>query len=444
MPRLSLAAPAYLFLCLGLLPRAGVSLAQSPLSPVEEEIVRFVDEGIDDARALLEQAVNVNSGTMNFEGVREVGRLFADALEEVGLETEWVDGSAFGRAGHLIARQTPAAEADVLHVVLIGHLDTVFEPDSPFQQYEQLDEETARGPGVVDMKGGNVVLIHALDALRRAGVLDGLRITVVLMGDEEKSGRPLDLAREHLIAAAREADVALGFEDGDGNPATAVIARRGAFRWDLRVSGTPAHSSLIFQEGVGAGAIFEAARVLNGLRDSLSADPLLSLNPGLILGGTEIADSADQERGTAFGKRNVIARDALVTGDLRPISPEQLEAAQATMQRVASNSLPGTSSQVTFSDGYPPMPPMEGNRDLLALYDQVSRDLGLGAVDAVNPREAGAADIAFAAAHVQRAMDGLGLMGTAGHTVNETADLRTLPTQTRRAAILLYRLSLGH
>ncbi len=410
---------------------------ESSLTSTEQQIVRFIDEHNDEAMALLERVVNINSGTMNLAGVQEVGAIFRAEFDALGFKTRWIDGAAFGRAGHLMARRGGSG----LHLLLIGHLDTVFEVDSPFQRYEQISPSRAYGPGATDMKGGDVIMLQALAALRAAGVLDDLQITVVLTGDEEKSGRPLVLARQHLVEAAESARFALGFEDGDGDPRTAVISRRGAVRWKLRTTGRPAHSSQIFQHDIGFGAVFEAARILNEFREELSREEYLTFNPGLILGGTSVQFDSEQARGTAFGKNNVITAQAIVSGDLRTISPEQLTEIQSRMRAIVARSLPQTTAEIFFNDGYPPLAPTQGNRELLALYDEVSRSLGFGPVEAVDPRKAGAADVSFTSGRVEAALDGLGLMGEGGHTEQETADLRTLPMQAKRAAILMYRLS---
>ncbi|MFQ5737932.1 MAG: M20/M25/M40 family metallo-hydrolase [Acidobacteriota bacterium] len=412
--------------------------AQSPLSPTEREIIRYADGHDDEAIVLLERVVNINSGTMNLVGVREVGRVFQAEFDALGFASHWVDGTSFQRAGHLLAERHGQGP----NILLIGHLDTVFEADSPFQRFERLNETTARGPGIIDMKGGDVILIQALKALASAGVLEGMSLTVILTGDEEKSGRPLEAARRALLAAAEWADIAIGFEDGDGDPRTAVVARRGSAAWRLNVTATPAHSSQIFRKGVGFGAILETARILNGFRERMAEEPYLTFNPGLVLGGTTVDLDSLQARGSAFGKENVIAQQSVVTGDLRCISPQQLEQARRTMRAVVADHLPQALSQITFlGDGYPPMAPTEGNNQLLRLYDQTSRDLGLGGVTATSPTAAGAADISFAAALVKMALDGVGLMGHDDHTVGETADLSTIGSQTKRAALLLYRLA---
>lgn len=417
-------------------------LAGAQVDAIERQLVEHVEAHNDQALELLERSVNINSGTLNFEGVRQVGRVYAEELEGLGFETRWVDGSGFERAGHLVAarRGDEENDPDRPHLLLIGHLDTVFEPDSPFQRYERISSEAARGPGTTDMKGGDVVMIYALRALAAAGVLDDLRVTVVMTGDEERSGRPLSLARQALIDAAQGADAAIGFEDGDGDPGTAVISRRGSSSWRLTVTGRSAHSSQIFRQDIGAGAIYEVSRILFRFYKELKSEPNLTFSPGLIVGGTEAELDAAKARGKAFGKSNVVAETARVAGDLRALSPQQYGRAKSMMQAIVAEHLPQTEADLTFSDGYPPLAPTDGNRRLLSLYDQVSRDLGYGPVLAVDPLKAGAADVSFVAGIVPMVLDGIGLMGDAGHTVNETADLTTLPSQTKRAAVLLYRL----
>jgi glutamate carboxypeptidase len=415
---------------------AVVQSSASGLSSDERALASYIDAHNAEGVALLERVVNINSGTQNFEGVREVGRVFRAELDALGFKTRWVDGAAFKRAGHLVAEH-PGAGPKIL---LIGHLDTVFERDSPFQKLERIDERTARGPGIIDMKGGDVVMIQALKALQASGALKPMHIVVVMTGDEEDSGDPLNLAREALVAAAKGADFAIGFEDGPGDPKLAVTARRGTTGWEVRVTGKPAHSSQIFREDIGYGAIYEMARILNGFREKMAGEAHLTFNPGVLLGGTKVEFDPVQLRGSAFGKTNVIAEHSTVSGDLRTLSKPQLEQAQKTMREIVAASLPHTQSAITFEEGYPPMAPTEGNAKLLTMYDQASRDLGFGAVTAVSPDRAGAADVSFVAGEVKSIVDGVGLMGHDDHTAKETADLTTLPSQTKRAAVLLQRL----
>lgn len=402
----------------------------------QAEIVAFAKSREASAIALLEEIVNVNSGTMNFAGVRKVADILRPHFETLGFKTTWVEGASFGRAGHLVAERKGRGP----HVLLIGHLDTVFEPDHPFQRFERIDANIVRGPGTSDMKGGVVVGLTALGALKHARVLDDLHITFVLHGDEEDSGEPLERARATIIAAAKAADIAIGLENADDDPKTAVTARRSSGGWELKVTGNSAHSSQIFSESVGAGAVYETARILNGFYEELHKEQHLTFNPGLIVAGVRVEYTAEPLSASASGKNNIVAPQAIVSGDLRALTPQQIADAQARMRKIVAANLPHTRAEITFEDGYPPMAPSEGNRKLLAMYDAVSRDLGFGPVTAVDPRRAGAADVSFAADHVDMAIDGLGLLGGDGHTPQEFADLRTFQIQTQRLAMLLLRL----
>tara|TARA_R110002110_G_scaffold96839_2_gene249077 strand:+ start:7880 stop:9196 length:1317 start_codon:yes stop_codon:yes gene_type:complete len=427
-------------IALAMLPTHAVTAV---LSDTEKRMVEFIDATNPAAVELLIDSVNINSGTMNLAGVRKVGERFSTEFAALEFEVEWLDGSAFERAGHLLARYR-GSEAQV-KVLLIGHLDTVFEPDSPFQTFTRVDDDNATGPGIADMKGGNVIMLRALAALREVGALEQLDVTVVLTGDEELSGSPLALSKQALVEAAIDADIAIGFENGDGDYRTANVARRGSSGWTLETTGTPAHSSQVFREDIGSGAIYEAARILHDFHEdaTLRGEQFLTFNPGRIAGGTTLHNSAADNTTSAFGKSNVVAESARVEGDIRALSAEQLARAQARMAAIVADNLPGTRASISFDEGYPPMAPGAGNLRLLTLFSQVSEDLGFGEVTAVNPLRAGAADISFAADHVEMAIDGLGMSGTEGHTVDETGYLPSLPLQAKRAAVLLYRLAGG-
>ncbi len=405
-------------------------------SAAERALVKRVQAQEQSSIALLEQIVNVNSGTMNFAGVRKVADMLRPHFEALGFKLRWEDGAAFGRAGHLIAEHPGPGR----HVLLIGHLDTVFEPNHPFQRFERVDAQTVKGPGTSDMKGGLIVALAALTALKETKALDRMHITMVMMGDEEDAGQPITAARAALVDAAKAADVAIGLENGADDPKTALTARRGYTGWRIDVKARSAHSSQIFTDDVGAGAIYELARILRTFYDELHGEELLTFNPGLIAGSTQLNFDQEKQHAETFGKDNIVAPVAVATGDLRTISAEQLERTKQRMQKIVAASLPGTSATIAFTDSGPPMPPTEGNKNLLAMYDSVSRDLGFGAVTAVDPRRAGAADISYAADYVEMAIDGIGLLGHGNHTPDEVADLRTLPIQSQRLAVLLLRL----
>tara|TARA_R110001599_G_scaffold1889_4_gene9925 strand:- start:381894 stop:383195 length:1302 start_codon:yes stop_codon:yes gene_type:complete len=408
------------------------------LSAVESKLADRVDYNNEEGLELLKEIIAINSGTMNFEGVKQVGDVLRKEFDDLGFETIWEDGAEFNRSGHLIAKHFGSEDAP--KILLIGHLDTVFEKDSPFQEMTMVDENTMKAPGIADMKGGDVIMIEALRALKENNHLKDMNIWVVMTGDEEYSGSPLELSKKALIDAAKWADIAIGFENGDGNPATANISRRGSIKWELKAEGNPAHSSQIFREDVGAGAIFEASRILNAFYEELRSEEFLTFNPGMMIGGTTLEHDAVNKSGTAFGKDNVVSKEVIVSGDLRGLSPEQVERVKAKMQEIVAQNRPQTKAILTFYPGYPPMAPTDGNRELLGIYSEVSEDLGQGKVVAVNPLKAGAADVSFTADFVDMAIDAVGMSGADDHTVNEVGYIPALLSQTQRAAILLYRL----
>ena len=406
------------------------------LSRKEKKIISTIDENNAEALQFLEKVINMNSGTMNPDGVKAVGDVFRSEFDQIGFSTRWVDmPQEMQRAGHLFAETSGTKGKKLL---LIGHIDTVFEEDSPFQKFKMINDSIAHAPGGNDMKGGDVIVLFALKALHENGLLDDHQVIVAFTGDEESTGKPLSISRKDLIDAAKRSDIALGFETSTGfNNAT--VARRGASGWKVEVTGKRAHSSGVFNENVGAGAIFEMSRILHEFYEKVRGETYLTFNPGVILGGTFVNLDDMKSTGDAFGKTNVVAQTAVVKGGLRFISEEQKENARAKMREIVANNLPQTSAEISFIDSYPAMGPTEGNKALLEKLNQVSLDLGPGGVEGYDPGKRGAADVSFVAEYVD-CLDGLGTMGTGAHTPQETVNLKTFQALTERTAILIYRL----
>ncbi|ADV47903.1 peptidase M20 [Cellulophaga algicola DSM 14237] len=423
----------YLFILLITISLSGFS---QKLSKTEKKIISSVEKNNSEAIQFLEKVVNINSGTLNIEGVKKVGIVFKDAFDAINFRTSWIEmPSELNRSGHLFAETSGKKGKKLL---LIGHLDTVFEEDSPFQKFEMVNDSIAHAPGGNDMKGGNVIILYALKALQENGLLENAQIIAAFTGDEESTGKPLTISRKDLVAAAKKSDIALGFETSTGfNYAT--VARRGSSGWEVEVTGERAHSSGIFNEATGAGAIFEMSRILNSFYEEVKGEEYLSFNPGILLGGTFIDYDVKTGKGDAFGKTNVVAQTALVKGGLRFMSEAQKENARNKMREIVAKNLPNTSATIHFEDSYPAMGPTAGNLDLLKQLNQVSLDLKQGEVIAYDPGKRGAADTSFVAAYVD-ALDGLGTMGTGAHTPEETVNLNTIEALTKRTAILIYRL----
>ncbi len=413
--------------------------ASAGLSTAETRMVTIVDSEYERSAALLEKLVNQNSGSMNFDGVEEVGRMMRSELEPLGFTVLWKPMITAKRAGHLIA--TRKGKPGTKMLLLIAHLDTVFEKDSPFQTFVRKGDK-AEGPGSGDDKGGLVVIVSALRAMKAAGTLKDANIEIVMTGDEEDSGDPIEIARADLVAAGKRADVALDFEGlfvEDGKD-MGSIARRSSNSWSLITNGKTGHSSLIFNAIYGDGAIYELTRIISRFRSELP-EANLTFNVGLIAGGTDTALDPDGIRATARGKTNIIPATAIARGDFRTLSDEQTERVKARMTAIVASHAPETSAEILFEKGgYPAMAPTDGNRALLAKLNGVNLDLGLAEMQPLDPLKRGAGDISFVARDVD-GLVGLGTASTGDHAPGETVDLDSIRRQAKRAAILMSRLS---
>jgi glutamate carboxypeptidase len=417
---------------------AAFAAAHAQLSDTEQRIVAAVKLRTPQALELLERTARINSGTLNPEGVREVGKIFRAELDALGFKTRWIDmPPAMQRAGHLVGEREGTQGKRLL---LLGHLDTVFEKSSSVATWERRGERV-RGQGVGDMKGGDIVMLEALRALQSVGVLQDTRIAVMMTGDEERVGAPVAQARADMVELAKRSDVALSFEGAAplGPNQGVSISRRSAGGWTIVVKGRPGHSSRVFTPQLGYGALYEGARILNEFREKL-IEPNLTFNVGVALGGTNVTYSDDTATGTAFGKPNVIARDFVIRGDLRYLTPEQGAKAKQRMREIVAANLPGSTATIEFEEYYPPMPPTEAGMQLMELYSKASQDAGLGGFVAFDPSARGAGDIQFVAPYIP-GVDGLGAAGTGSHTDDEDMEVASLERGAIRAALLIYRLT---
>ena len=425
--------PAILFALLA------TTSAQAALSPAEKKMVATVNASQDRDVALLQKLVDQNSGSRNFEGVRAVASMMQAELEPLGFTVRWVPMPETGRAGHLLAEHKGRGK----HILLIGHMDTVFERDSPFQKMTR-QGDTVEGPGVSDMKGGLVIMASALRAMQPAGTLKGADIKIVLSGDEESAGHPVALARGDMIQAGKWADAALEFEGlaREHGQDVGSISRRGSITWTVNTTGHTGHSAGIFGKEDGFGANYELARIVDTFRRELR-EPNLTYSVGIMLGGVTATPSATTEEaagGTVQGKANIIAGQGYATGDIRALSNEQAMRIEQKMRAIVADHLPNTDAEISFSEGYPAMAPTEGSRALLGQLNSVNHDLGLPQMGELDPMRRGAGDIAFVAPYTD-GLVGTGAAGNGAHAIGETADLTSFPRQAKRAAILISRLA---
>jgi glutamate carboxypeptidase len=410
------------------------SLAQ--LSKEEKLIIQKIDQQLPQTLQFLEEIVNINSGTLNIEGVKQVGKKLGAEFEKAGFTSTWVSlPDSLKRAGHLVATRKGTIGKKLF---LIGHLDTVFEPDMPANPYRKLNDSTVTGQGVNDMKGGDVMMLAALRVLNELGYLKDATITAYFTGDEERAGNPASVSRADYIERAKQHDIALGFE-GAAALNTVAVARRGSSSWTLNITGKQSHSSAVFSENAGYGAIYEAARIIDQFRTDLGGVKYLTFSPGLMAGGTEMKLAPGEVH--ASGKTNIVAPSAIVYGDLRFITAKQQDSARQVMRAIATtNNLPQTSATISFENGIPAMEPTAGNYALKDILSKLTVDMGLGATLAGDPGKRGAGDISYVAAYVD-CLDGLGASGAGAHAPGETMDLKEFPILLKRAALFIYRLT---
>jgi glutamate carboxypeptidase len=413
-----------------------LTFAQQKLNKDEQKLIELIDKNYQETLNILEEVININSGSLNKDGVREVGRIFEREFQKIGFQTEWIELPAeVNRAGHFVATRRGTKGKKLF---LIGHLDTVFEKDMPFTPFTYLNDSTATGQGANDMKGGDVLVLASLKAMHQLGLLNDRTITVYFNGDEESSGNS-DISRKDFIERAKQHDIALGYETAQGF-STVTVARRGASGWTLKTTGRQSHSSGVFRESVGYGAIYEAARILTEFQETLSGEQYLTFNPGQFIGGSDVSLNEISGAGTALGKTNIVAREAIVTGDLRFLGEAQKEATRAKMREIVARNLNQTQAEIIFTDGIPSMAPTEGNYALAETLNKVSLDMGFGPVKPGDPGSRGAGDISYVADFMD-CLDGLGASGTGAHAPGETINMNQFPDLIKRNTILLYRLT---
>ena len=422
----------FLIVCL----LVSVQLNAQKLSKQEKQIIDEINKGMPQTMYLLEQLVNINSGTHNIEGVKNVGLILKKEFDNIGFTTEWISlPDSIKRAGHLVAH-TKGTKGKKL--ILIGHLDTVFEPDMEPNPYKKLNDSTETGQGVNDMKGGDIIILSALKILYKLGLLKNTSITAYFTGDEEKSGLPTSVSRADFIERAKRSDIALGFEGANGLN-TVATARRGSSGWQLTVTGKQAHSAGVFTSGYGS--IYEASRIINTFREELSKEKYLTFNPGIIVGGSDVMYDSSKMQATVSGKTNIISPLTYVQGDLRFLSEAQKDSAREKMRKIATtNNLSATSATISFVDGIPSMEPTVGNNALVEILSKVSTDMGIGPTNAGDPGSRGAGDISYVAKYLD-CLDGLGASGKGAHAPGEIINLKEFPVLIQRAALFIYRLT---
>lgn len=387
----------------------------TPEARLERRILNRIRRDQVRMMRLLSELVRQNSGSGNEVGLTRVMEALAGELEPLGFELTRHPRDAQG-GPHLVARRPGRGR----RVLMVGHMDTIFEADHPFQDF-RVDGTSARGPGVRDMKGGLVIMLRALAALHAERALEGHPVTLILNGDEETgslSSRPL------IEAEAREADIALVYEGSSGGVLT--TSRGGLGQGHFEIQGVPAH---IASRRWTADANQELAeKVLRILRLNDLAKGI-HVNVAPIQGGI---------------KRNQVSGSATGNVDLRFRTPEDGQRLLEEVRGILSTSYVtnpayGLETRTTFDVFLhrPPFPETPRVRALAGLFLSVGSELGL---ELKTGTSAGGSDQNLVAAAGIPCLDSLGMWGKGSHTVQEQGDLDSLVPATQLSAMALLRL----
>jgi glutamate carboxypeptidase len=399
------------------------------LNTDEIELVRWLDSQEDNMLSMLERITNINSGSLNKQGVDEIATIFSRELRRLGFSISTLPGDVIEMpscpgsdynvdvSDHVLATKTGAGK----RLLLMGHLDTVFPPDSPFQIFRR-EGDTMYGPGVADMQGGLVVMLYALKALAEAEELDSKTISILLNSDEEMGSLS---SRKYLEQQALLHDYGLVYESSGTNNLTRT--RKGLGQARFVVNGKASHAGGAHEQG--RSAIKELAYKIVEIENMTNYESGVTVNVGIVSGGEA---------------RNTIAPCAEAFIDLRYPQPQQgLDAADQFEQIFDSvYSYPVDSGDLTTDRWInlhrPPKIPTPESDRLLEKTRAIGRLLGqeLGITDS-----GGGTDGSLTQAVGLPTVDSLGVAGTGAHSNREQARVSSLVERAKLSAVLIRRLA---
>jgi glutamate carboxypeptidase len=399
------------------------------ISPGEQELVEWLEGEESGMIALLERITNINTGSLNKAGMAELAEIFSTELRGLGFNVDALPGGLIEMpscpgtnydidlADHVLASKP----GNGTRLLLMGHLDTVFRFDSPFQSYRQ-DGDRVFGPGVADMKGGLVVMLYALKALHAQGLLQDMDISVLLNSDEEMGSLS---SRQYVEEQAREHDFGLVYESSGMN--NLVRQRKGLGQARFVVNGRASHAGGAHEQG--RSAIKELAYKIVEIENLTDYETGVTVNVGIVSGGES---------------RNTVAPCAEALIDLRYPTPEQGVETAAQFEEIFGQvySYPVDSGEISTNSWVslhrPPKIPTEESDYLLEKTRAIGRLLGqeLGVTDS-----GGGTDGSLSQAVGLPTLDSLGIAGTGAHTIREEARLSSLLERAQLNAVLIARLA---
>lgn len=368
----------------------------------------------------LQRLVDIDCGSYTKAGVDEVGAWVQGAFAELGARVEVTP--SVEPHGDTVTGILGDGDAAGPTVMLVGHMDTVFEPGTVAERPFRTVGGRALGPGVSDMKGGLLAGLYALRALRALGEADGAgpdwlpvgRLVYVANPDEE-IGSPV--STPVISAHAQDADVAFVLEGGRAN-GDFVSSRKGIMDLELRIAGRAAHAGVEPEKG--RSAILEAAHKIQALHALNGRWPGVTVNVGVVRGGT---------------RPNIVPPETLLQVDLRAVRRPDLETAEAAVREIAASSaVPETTCEVRLMGRFWPMEKLERAERLVRTAIELAADLGFTLKDAAT---GGASDANTTAGLGVPSIDGLGPIGGDDHAPGEYLELDSIVPRTALLAGLI-------
>lgn len=379
---------------------AGAAQAAPPPVPRDDRVWAAAERARPDQLKLLEQLVNIDSGTGDVEGARRALDVLVPRFRALGMSTEFVAAEQPGHAPNLVARIAALGQGRIL---LIAHIDTVFPPGTAARRPYRADAERAYGPGVGDEKGGIVEGLYALQIIRDLGFTDFKEIVFLIETSEER-GSP---GTRNLIARlVADADVELNLEPGDA-PDKLTVWRKGSATYHIEVKGRAAHAGVAPQEGRNA-----AVELINQIR---KADVFPKSGDGL---------TANLTLMNAGARNNIIPEDATAAINVRARVKSDFAKVEQTLRRNAQKtSVPDTKVNIRLEPSFPPLPDNPSTQALADRAEAIYSGLGLKIGRGGN---GGASESALAADAGVPALDGLGPAGGGYHSEDEYIELKTV------------------
>jgi glutamate carboxypeptidase len=367
---------------------------------------------------LLEQIVNIDSGTGDTAGGTKVIEALTPRLQALGMSVESVPAEAPGLPPNTVATLTGTGKGRIL---MIGHIDTVFEAGTAQRRPYHTDDKRAYGPGVTDEKGGVIEGLYALELLQKLHFREFQKIVFLIETSEELGSPGTHALIKKLLG---DADVEFNLEPGD-EPDAVTVWRKGSATFYIDVKGRAAHAGIAPQDG--RNAALELIHQIQGLEAFPHSGDGVTVNLTVVNAGT---------------RSNIIPEEAAAQINMRARVPEDFDKVEAVLRKNAETTIiPDTKVTVRHSPAYPPLPDNPATRKLAALAQGMYKDIGRKLDSSGN---GGASESALAAEAGVPALDGLGPVGGGFHSEREFADLDSVTPRLYLLTELLMRGLSGH